>query len=388
MTAADHDTALELKKSIYGLRPSSKNWYNLVHETALTLGFRRSRADRCLYFQTLGDGNVAILLVYVDDMLLVTGSEKLIEQTTNALQQRFQITIDEDPQFFIGFEIKRNWEEKIISLTQVKYIERMLKRFNMQDAYPQNTPMEVGLRLEENENGSDDTEFRSMIGALLYLARGTRPDIAFAVNALSRAQASSTKMEKNYVRRVFRYLVGTKEFALTYTAAGKKLDAYVDASYAPNITVPTKKPDLSKGRSITGYLLRLFADPILWAVKKQTIMATSSTAAEVIAIFDALDNICVAQYIMNEIFHVQEPVTIYEDNTSATRIIMGGEQKNMRSILIKCYAVLEAVENKEIRVENVAAKDQWADALTKALDREKLTRFTSEMFKTAKKTSK
>lgn len=388
MTAENHETALELKKSIYGLRPSSKNWYNLVNETALTLGFRRSHADRCLYHQTLADGTVAILLVYVDDMLLVTGSDTLIEQTTSALQQRFQITIDEDPKFFVGFEIQRNWNEKTIQLTQKKYVERMLRRFNMNTAHPQSTPMEVGLRLAENEDGRDDTEFRSMIGGLLYLARGTRPDIAFAVNALSRAQAASTEIEKNYVRRIFRYLVGTQDYALTYTGIGEKLDAYVDASYAPNITVPTKKLDLNKGKSITGYLLRMYEDPILWAVKKQTIMATSSTAAEVIAIFDALDNICVARHIMGEILRMAEPVTIFEDNTSATRIVMGGEQKNMRSILIKCYAVLIAVENKEIRVENVAAKDQWADALTKALDREKLTVFTAKMFGHVKKIQK
>lgn len=380
MTPISGNTVLELKKSIYGLRPSSKNWYDLLHETILTLGFTRSKADRCLYFQTMSDQSVAVLLVYVDDMLLVTGDTQLIQRTTAALQECFAITVDENPKFFVGFEIQRDMKNKSIVLSQKNYVKRILRRFNLHDAYPQSTPMESGLKLVEPPDGKDDTEYRSMIGALLYVARGTRPDIAFAVNALSKAQTCSTEVEKNYVRRIFRYLAGTKDHGLVYNSPGNRLDAYVDASYAPNVTLPNPTLDLNKGKSISGYLLRVFEDPILWGVKKQTIVATSSTAAEVIALFDALDHLCVARSIMLEVCRLDEPVTVFEDNTSATRTVMGGQQTGMRSTLIKCYALLEAVEDREIKVENVPAKDQLADALTKPLDREKFLRFTNRIF--------
>lgn len=387
MTAGQPNTVLELKKSIYGLKPSSKNWYDLLHDTVLTLGFKRSHADRCLYYQRLPDSTIALLLLYVDDMLLVTQSTDLITRTTAALKKCFQITIDEDPKFFVGFEIHRDIDKRTIALSQTKYVERILRRFNLQDAYPQATPMDANLRVYKPDDGIDDTEYRSMIGALLYVARGTRPDIAYAVNALSKAQTCSTDVEKNYVRRIFRYLAGTRDRALVYYSSGEKLDAYVDASYAPNISLTTDKLDLGKGKSISGYLLRLFEDPILWAVKQQTIIATSSTAAEVIALFDALDNVCVARHIMLEIFHLDEPVTMHEDNTSATQIVMGGTQKNMRSTLIKCYALLEAVENREVAVKNVPAKDQIADGLTKPLDKDKFLRFVTQIFVPEKKTS-
>lgn len=154
-------------------------------------------------------------------MLLVTGNAALIERTTNALKQSFQITIYYEPRFFVGFKIQRNLDEQTVALSQIKYVERILKRFNMESAHPQYTPMEVGLRLTEPENGTDDTEFRSMIGALLYLARGTRPDIAFAVNALSQAQKCSTATEKKLRSPNFSVPHRHQEFRLNLPSCGK-----------------------------------------------------------------------------------------------------------------------------------------------------------------------
>lgn len=247
----------------------------------------------------------------------------------------------------------------------------MLERFSMAESYPQHTPMESGLKITRSADGTDNTEFRAMIGALSFLARNTRPDIAFAVNLLSRIQNCSTDTDKNYVRRIFRYLKGTVNFSLLFSSTGCKLEAYIDASYAPDATEDNPTVDINFGRSVSGYLVRLFGDPIIWGVKKQSIVASSSTAAELIAIHDALDDVRVAKFVMFEIFGVNDPVVVFEDNTSTTKILMGGEQKKVRSILIKCYDTLEAVAAKEITLQSVPSVDQLADLLTKALDREK-----------------
>lgn len=373
-------SVLTLHRSLYGLKTSSKSWYDTLDETIVQLGFTRSRADRCLYYRKGENMKISILLVYVDDMLLLTDDDDIQRQTTAALEQKYRIKYQHNPTFFVGFEIRRDEEKNEIYLSQEKYIRRILQRFQLDDSHPQHTPMETNLRLTRPEDGVDDREFRAMIGALLYVARGTRPDIAYAVNALSRVQSASTNTEKNYVRRIFRYLKGTADYALPITSTGEKIDAYVDASYAPDVTLTHDPNDVNNGKSVTGYLLRIFGDPILWGVKKQSIVASSSTAAEIIALHDALDDIRVAYAIMYEIFSVAEAVTIWEDNTSALRIVMGGEQKRNRATLIKCYDLLQAVSDREITLQSVPSTHQLADFLTKPLDRDKFSRNTRKIF--------
>lgn len=348
-------TVISLRRSIYGLKTSSKSW-------------------------KMPKNTVALLLVYVDDMLLLTDSDDLRTEVTTALQEKFRITCQPDPKFFVGFEINRDFQNNVITLAQTKYIDRILKRFNMDQCHLQNTPMETSLKLQKSATGKDDTEYRAMIGALLYVARGTRPDIAFALNTLSKLQTCSTENDKNYVRRIFRYLKGTRDYVLPYYSKGEHFEAFVDASYAPDVSESSSTLDLNQGKSITGYVLRIFNDPILWGVRKQSIVASSSTAAEVIAIHDAVDDMRVGHFLMHEIFDLRTPITVWEDNISATRIIMGGEQKRNRCTLIKCYDVLEAVAAKEIELKNISSSQQLADALTKPLDKVKFSKFVNHIF--------
>jgi len=109
-------------------------------------------------------------------------------------------------------------------------------------------------------------------------------------------------------------------------------------------------------------------------------MAASSTSAELIAVHDALDDVRVNYWLMKETFNIVEPITVFEDNTNTTGIAMGGERKRGRAIIIKCYDVLHAVQDKEIRLENVSSQHQLADGLTKALDATKFAAFVQRLF--------
>lgn len=116
---------LQLQRSLYGLKSSSKNWYNLLDETILSLGFKKSKADRCLYFKNLPERKIAILIVYVDDLLLLTDSQNVIEETSNGLARNFKLKIETNPTCFVGYEIHRNREKQQIFLSQKKYTERV-----------------------------------------------------------------------------------------------------------------------------------------------------------------------------------------------------------------------------------------------------------------------
>jgi hypothetical protein len=134
--------------------------------------------------------------------------------------------------FFLGLQIIQS--DKGISISQTKYINEMLKNFQMEEYKPVGTPMVTGCKLSKfvDTKDVDQTVYRSMIGSLLY-ATATRPDIMHAVCQVGRFQASPKTSHLLAVKRIFRYLKGTREYGLWYPT-GNQLDlyAFTDADWA------------------------------------------------------------------------------------------------------------------------------------------------------------
>ena len=102
----------------------------------------------------------------------------------------------------------------------------ILKRFNMDKAHPLSSPMVVRsldvkndpFRLCENSEKllSPEVPYLSVIGALMYLANCTRPDIAFSVNLLAMYSSAPTRRHWNGIQHILRYLSGTTDMGLFY----------------------------------------------------------------------------------------------------------------------------------------------------------------------------
>ena len=158
----------------------------------------------------------------------------------------------------------------------------------MDKAHPLSTPM-VGRSLDVKKDSfrpqEDDEEtlgpevpYLSAIGALMYLANYIRPDIAFAINLLARYSSAPTRRHWNGIKHILRYLCGTTDLGLFYPNGSKpQLVGYADAGYLS---------DPHKGRSQIGYLFTYGNTAISWRFVKQTISATSSNHAEIIAIYE------------------------------------------------------------------------------------------------------
>ncbi len=151
------------------------------------------------------------------------------------------------------------------------------------------TPIEYGLKLEKSPYPNDDKTFRQIIGALLYVARYARPDIAYALNTLSHLQSWVLPQTLTYSKRVIRYLYCTANLSLVYRGdvEADRISVFVDASHAPDVTA--KSP--GDAYSVTGCLLYFRGNLIDWTSRKQRIIARSSAAAEIIAITDVLDTV-------------------------------------------------------------------------------------------------
>src|SRR5690606_39426731 len=176
-----------------------------------------------------------------------------------------------------------------ILVHQKAYTEKILKKFNMADSHPLSSPMVVrslGLdtdpfrpKMDDEEVLGPETPYLSAIGALMYLATHTRPDISFAVSLLSRFSSCPTLRHWNGIKHVFRYLQGTKDLGLFYTKQSKDgLVGFADAGF---------NSDPHNAKSQTGYVFTHGGTAISWRSMKQTITATSSNHSEILAIHEA-----------------------------------------------------------------------------------------------------
>ncbi|KAF7833216.1 putative mitochondrial protein [Senna tora] len=243
------DEMLQEKVSDQGLEASldddrdkmSCPWETEVHVTAVEIrpsqveepersGYEVASADSNLFMKVRG-GKIAIVLVYVD-YLIITGDDKAeIQQVRANLSVRFQMKELGELKHFLGLEVDRSKEG--LFLCQQKYARDLLHKFGMLDCKPIATPMEVNAKLcsAEGKNLEDVTMYRQLVGSLIYLTL-TRPDITY-VGVVSRFMQSPKKPHLEAVRRILRYVKGTLDYGMFYRKGPScKLKGYSDADYA------------------------------------------------------------------------------------------------------------------------------------------------------------
>jgi hypothetical protein len=165
-----------LKKALYGLKQAPRAWYGHIDSFLTSLGFTKSKEDSNLYFKIMNNEPI-ILLLYVDDLFL-TGEEMLVTKCKKRLSSEFEMKDLGLMHYFLGLEVWQSPER--IFLNQGRYTVKILKRFDMLECKPMNTPMEVKLKLlvDTSLEFIDATLYRQIIGSLMYLMN-TRPDICF-----------------------------------------------------------------------------------------------------------------------------------------------------------------------------------------------------------------
>ncbi|CAG4974137.1 unnamed protein product [Colias eurytheme] len=300
------DKVYKLNKSLYGLKESPRAWYECFNDFLTNLDFYRSKYDYCLYVRREKNLTVYILL-FVDDLLICCENEKVIADIKIKLSEKFKMKDIGIVKNYIGIEIEYMYNQSnILTLSQKCYIESLAKRYNIENAKLFKTPIEINLKLEQSDI-NEDVKYRNLIGALLYISSGTRPDISYSVNYLSRFQNCYNETHFKYALRVLKYLYLTRDLKLTYCNNNNAdiLDCFVDADWAG---------DIVDRKSTTGFVIRLFGNVIYWKSKKQSSVTKSSTFAEYVALSEAVTELNFLICLMNDVFtKVCKPVKIYED---------------------------------------------------------------------------
>ena len=184
---------LKLKKSIYGLKQASRQWYYKFHQVVISFGFQMNLADDCIYHKFSGSKYI-FLVLYVDDILLAINDIGLLHETKRFLSKQFEMKDLGDASFFLGIQICRDRSRGILRLSQKSYIDKLLKRFGMQDCKPGDTHVSKGDKFSLCQCPKNDLETKEMqkipyastIESLMYAQVCKHPDIAYIVGMLGR----------------------------------------------------------------------------------------------------------------------------------------------------------------------------------------------------------
>src|SRR6202522_2899787 len=272
---------VKLQKSIYGLKQAGRKWYNTLCALLIKIGFQRLMADPAVFFACIGN-NIVVLFIHVDDTTMTGSSILLINDFKQRIERHFDITDLGPISWLLGLAVTRNRAERTLSLSQESYINSLLHRFNLEDAKTLTTPMDSNIRLVSDDcptSIEDKLEMKGIpyceaIGALNWLAVGTRPDIAFIVGHLAQFLKNPGRTHWEAAKRVTRHLKGTKDLKLTYGGGERRgIEVYSDADGASQ----------DHRRAISGFAVLIDGGAMSWSSKKQELITLSTMEAKYVA---------------------------------------------------------------------------------------------------------
>ena len=213
-----------LKKSLYGLKQAPRQWYLKFDKFMSEQGYTRCHSDHCVYLKKQNDGSYIILLLYVDDMLVAGSNMQEINVLKRKLANSFAMKDLGAAKQILGMRITRDRKNHKLTLSQSEYIQKVLKRFNMQNAKPVSIPLASHFKLSKEECPKTQEEmahmskvpYASTVGSLLYAMVCTRPDISHAVGVVSRYMNNPGKEHWMAVKWILRYLKGTTNQELCF----------------------------------------------------------------------------------------------------------------------------------------------------------------------------
>lgn len=362
---------LKLKKAVYGLKQSAREWNKRVEVTLLNLGYKKSAYEPCLFTKYNGNFKIFIAL-FVDDFFVFYNCDNTFNTLKNVLQCEYKIKDLGQLKQCLGMRVKHN--NNCISIDQEEFVNKILNRFNMMDCKTSETPMEVNLKLEKGmEACNNNIPYQQLLGSLMYLSVLTRPDISYSVSYLSQYNTCFTETHWKHLKRLLKYLQKTKSYGLVFKKGNCVLRGFVDADWAA-CTLDR--------RSYTGYCFSLSGCVVSYESRKQRTVALSSTEAEYMALTEACKEAIYLKGLLSElgVFDNINNITLYSDSQSSIKLATNPMfHKRTKHIDIKHHFVRECVTSNKVNIEYVPTSDMPADLLTKSLCSNKHYKFVKLM---------
>jgi len=278
--------------------------------------------------------------------VIFTGNDDyLIENFKSVMKEEFEMTDMGLLRYFLGIEVDQN--ENGIFISQARYVNEVLGRFNMQECKAAITPTVMGLKLskEDSSKDFDPSLYKSIVGSLMYLT-ATRPDIMFAVSLISRFMERPKEAHWKAAKRILRYVKGTKRFGILYTfSESSDLVGYTDSDWDGSV---------DDQKSTSGYLFHMGSGAISWASKKQPIVAFSTAEAEyVVATAAACQAVWMRRLLISLCQEQATTTVIFCDNSSAIALSKNSVfHKRTKHIDTRFHYIRELLSNGEISLQH------------------------------------
>ncbi|XP_058782988.1 uncharacterized protein LOC131657627 [Vicia villosa] len=318
------DYVCKLKRSLYGLKQSSRQWNRRFDKFMARISFIRSQFDHCVYFRFRPGNSFVILLLYVDDILIASNSVEDVMRVKAELNKEFDMKDLGAASRILGIDIRRDRKKSKLCLSQEAYLRKILEKFGMSNSKPVVTPTNPQFKLSIDQCPSTDVEraymnnipYANIVGSLMYAMVCTRPDIAYAVSLVSRYMANPGKAHWQALKWILRYINGSLNRVLIYGGAlgedGKAvIEGYVDSDYAGC---------MDSRKSISGYVFTMFGTAISWKATLQKVVALSTTEAEYIALTEAVKEALWLEGFAKELKLQGRGITVKCDSQSAIHL--------------------------------------------------------------------
>lgn len=217
------DKVCSLKRPLYGLKQSGREWYKKLDSYLLSIGMKKTEAHPCVYADTEEKSDL-IIIIYVDDLLIGSRDIQKLNRRKKLLQQKFKMNDLGQISSILGVHVERDGPTGKMKLSQRRYANDLLIKFNMSDCKPISTPMEPntkiskedGPKTEQEIQEMEDKPYRELVGGLIYLANATRPDLAFTTSVLSRFCSRPGIAHWKLAKRALRYIKGMIDYGINY----------------------------------------------------------------------------------------------------------------------------------------------------------------------------
>jgi hypothetical protein len=380
------DYCLRLVKNLYGQKQAGRVWNQYLHDGLIARGFMQSDTDMCVYYR-----KSVVLMVYVDDGIFIGPKQQDIDEAYELLSKEFidkhgvkhrayVMTDEGDLADYLGVKIDR-LPNGLIKLSQPHIIQQIIDDMGMNESTkPQPTPAAPSVKLNRDLNGKpfdEEWHYRSVVGKLNFLEKSTRVDLSYAVHQCARFAADPKESHAMALKRIGRYLVGTKDKGLILNPRHHSFECYVDADFVGNWDRVNAHEDPSTAKSRTGYVIMYGGCPMVWASKLQREVALSTTEAEYNALSESLREVISLMQLLDESKEKLKWATtsrpplvhckVFEDNSGALEM---GRLPKMRPrtkhICVRMHHFREHVRKGRISLHKIPTRFQLADIATKA----------------------
>ncbi|SOV02711.1 uncharacterized protein UDID_18007 [Ustilago sp. UG-2017a] len=366
---------LKLIKGLYGLKQSGREW-NIELDTHLrSIGFHCMPSTPCLYSRGMGD-QLTVITAYVDDMLITSPCRREVDRTKAEIMDKWGTEDNGPVREFLGIKITRERRQGRITLDLTAYIKGMVSKWLERSSERTWVPMQsvAGIARGDKCNPDQAKQYQELVGQLLWVSNTVRPDISFAVGALTRYMSELIDSAWSAAIHLLKYLNQTSDYRLNLGGAHRShadqpVVTYTDANWASDPT--------NGCRSTSGAITYVYGCPVSWKSHVQKCVALSAVEAELVAASEAAREALFFSYLLRDLGVFGVKPMLRTDSQGRIQVSKDpAKHWKLKHIDTRYYFVRDHVQDGDISIEFVGTANNVADILTKPLKGLNMTRIS------------